>query len=376
MSTCSNCFNGCTEIVSDKCVKYTGPNITALGITNGDTLSAVEKAITDYLVPVLSGVGVIPIISNSIICETVSKYLPDCSVCTGFTLNQILTATISAICDLQEQVTAIDATLDILNADYDISCLAGVTSSSDTHAVVQAIIKTLCTLNTDFNLLLVNLPNTYVSINDIDGYIEAYIEENNNFSLYKNRMVPYTAVPYYGTLSNFDGTGAGSGVWIDVYLCNGQNFTPDLRGRTLVGSTSMLGNAITDPTINPALSGNPAYTFTGTIPPLVPSVTGANEITLGITQIPSHTHVITNEVTINDPGHFHNIQGGASGELFPKVDNGQGVTGNTTTNPTGLKGTGPGQNVFVSSTAAPMGQGLPHANIQPSTTCYYIMYIP
>ena len=36
--SCSNCFNGCTEIISDQCVRYTGFNIPALGISNGDTL--------------------------------------------------------------------------------------------------------------------------------------------------------------------------------------------------------------------------------------------------------------------------------------------------------------------------------------------------
>jgi microcystin-dependent protein len=370
MSTCSNCFNGCTEIISDKCVKYTGPNITALGITKGDTLASVEKAITDYLVPVLTGVGVIPIISNSIICETVSKYLPDCSVCTGFTLNQILTAIISAICDLQEQIevintelTEINDRIDEIESPYTTECLTGVNSSSNTHDVLQAVISKLCSLALD-------LTTNYVTVDEIDGYIEDYIQENNNFSLYKNRMVPYTAVPYYGTLSNFDGTGAGSGVWVDVYLCNGQNFTPDLRGRTLVGSTSMLGNAITDPTINPALSGNPAYTFTGTLPPLVPSVTGANEITLGITQIPSHTHAITNVVTVNEEPHSHTVPGAGTGQGGLNAYN-NGLLPNLSTSAVKTNLT-----VSVASTAAPMGQGLPHANIQPSATCYYIMYIP
>jgi microcystin-dependent protein len=368
MSNCSNCYNGCTEIVSDKCVKYTGPNITELGITTGDTLLSVEQAIINYLVPVLTGAGISPVISNSILCQTVSKYLPNCSTCNGFTLNQILTATISAICDLQEQVTAIDATLDILNANYDISCLTGVTSSSDTHAVVQATITALCTLRDEFDQLVIDLPFTYVSINNINEYIEEYIEQNNSLSLFKNRMVPYTAVPYYGTLSNFDGTGAGLGNWVNVYLCNGQNFTPDLRGRTLVGSTSMLGGPL-NPAVDPAISGNPAYTFSGTVAPLTPSTTGANQVTLLETQIPSHTHTITSTATVNDPGHFHNIQGQASGQGFPKMDNGQGTTGNTTVNTTGIS-------VNVSSSASYTGGSLPHANVQPSATCYYIMYIP
>ncbi|BCU97892.1 MAG: hypothetical protein CM15mV19_1420 [uncultured marine virus] len=50
MSTqnCSNCYNGCTEITSDKCVKYTGVDVPILGIKNGDSLSYVEQALITF----------------------------------------------------------------------------------------------------------------------------------------------------------------------------------------------------------------------------------------------------------------------------------------------------------------------------------------
>jgi microcystin-dependent protein len=366
MSTCSNCYNGCTEIISDKCVKYTGPNITALGITNGDTLSAVEKAITDYLVPVLSGVGVIPIISNSIICETVSKYLPDCSVCTGFTLNQILTATISAICDLQEQVTAIDATLDVLNADYDISCLTGVTSSSDTHAVVQAIIKTLCTLNTDFNLLLAALPNTYVSINDIDTYIQTYLNNVSGGALYSSRMVPYGVVSYYGPLTNFDSTGAGIGNWDRIFLCNGNNGTPDLRGRVIVGAINGVPGPTMNPAVDPTVSGNPNYSLG--------SVAGVNQVTLSLPEMPNHNHNLISNVTtdVDDPGHSHTIPGAGSGQGgIDSYNNGLLPNLSTSSSKTLIT-----VDVTVDVTCQNNGGGLPHTNIQPVNAAYYIIYLP
>ena len=44
--TCTNCFSGCVETTSDKCVKYTGNPIGFLGINTGDTLESIEKAIT------------------------------------------------------------------------------------------------------------------------------------------------------------------------------------------------------------------------------------------------------------------------------------------------------------------------------------------
>ena len=45
MSNCTDCYNGCTEIVSDRCVKYTGIDVPVLGIQTGDTLSHVEESI-------------------------------------------------------------------------------------------------------------------------------------------------------------------------------------------------------------------------------------------------------------------------------------------------------------------------------------------
>ncbi|NME66617.1 hypothetical protein [Flammeovirga aprica] len=42
-------------------------------------------------------------------------------------------------------------------------------------------------------------------------------------------------VDYYGSLVNFDATGLGIGEYIGYALCNGQNGTPDLRGRVTVG---------------------------------------------------------------------------------------------------------------------------------------------
>jgi hypothetical protein len=47
--SCTNCFNGCSEINSDQCIKYTGVDVPALGITNGDTLLSIEETIFNYI---------------------------------------------------------------------------------------------------------------------------------------------------------------------------------------------------------------------------------------------------------------------------------------------------------------------------------------
>lgn len=375
--SCNNCFNGCAETISDQCVKYTGINVPALGISTGDNLLAVENAIVNFLVPAINGTGIKPIIDPNIICDIVKSYLPACTTCTGFTLNEILTAIVKTVCDLQTQIDVIDATLDILNAPYKVGCLSGVTTSSETHDVLQETIDNLCSLNSAFSILVAQLAATNVTIFNVDSYITTYLAGSPLTTLASSRMVPYAPIPYFGPLSNYPSagdsfslSGVGSGYWDKVYLCNGANpGVPDLRGWTLVGVTTGMGggtlSSIVDPAVNP---DNPVYTITGP-----DSLNGSTTVTLGIGEIPNHTHPNTIEtiVDFNDPGHFHNIQGGASGDGHPKVDNGLGVTGNTDVKQTGIT-----IDVTTSITNAGMGGGGAHSNVQPSKGCYYIIYIP
>jgi microcystin-dependent protein len=365
MSNCSNCYNGCTEIVSDRCVKYTGIDVPVLGIQTGDSLSFVEQSLITFLTSAIDGTGIHPIVDPNIICNVVKKYLPTCG---DLSLNDMLTAIIKAACDLQEQVDAIVADIvvinneiDVIEADYTVRCLIdgtpSITPSSGTHAVLQATIDTLCALALD-------LSTNYVSIANIDTYIAAYISGGS--SLVSTKMIPYVAVPYFNPdLSNFDGTGAGIGNWAKIYLCNGANpGVPDLRGRVLVGTTTGMNGGPLNSAVDPALPGNPPYGLLTT--------TGVNQVTLGPTQIPSHTHVITNVVNVTDPGHIHNLKvnTNAAGTGFPAFEAGttQGNF-NTETAQTGIT-------VSVNSSASNFGGGLPHQNNQPAIGCYYIIYIP
>jgi microcystin-dependent protein len=377
MSTCSNCYNGCTEIVSDRCVKYTGIDVPVLGIKTGDSLSFVEQALITFLVSTLDGTGIKIDLGSTVVCTLVNKYLPTCG---DLTIVDISKALIQAACDLQVQVNAINATLTTLNADYTIGCLTGVTASSDTHAIVQAVITKVCQLGVDLQALALDLETNYVSVEDIDIYIQAYLNGIPGTTLMNTKMVPYTPIPFYPTVTflagKFDGTGAGIGDWDRIFLCNGQNNTPDLRGRVLVGSNAMGANSYVTPETNPSLPGNPNYA--------IGTTTGTNQVQLGELQMPSHTHATT--VTINDPSHTHT--GTAAGPYVgPNIAGGGGFDGSNsnifrerpitlTSNPTGLKGTiaGAQHNVFV--TNANTGGNQPHSNIQPSIGCYFIMYIP
>lgn len=383
--SCNNCYNGCVETTSDRCVRYTGNNVEALSIETNDSLYVVEQALIDAVVSFLDGTGILITIDPVAYCDLVIDNLPVSPFFSTPTAVTLFEALVKASCSLQTQVTAIDATLNTLNADYTIDCLTGVTASSDTHAIVQAIIDKLCDLGVDLAALALDVDTNYVKISDINSYIAAYITANppvlnpsaNNYE----RMVPYVAYEYYGSVAGFNTTtGVGSGVWQKVYLCNGYNgLTPDKRGRVAVGVINgMAGgtlNAAVDPVVNPAY--NPNYA--------VNQIAGANSVTLLSTQIPAHTH----NNAINNPTHTHFTAADVtdvSGTLptatsaMAKASTFSGdeeyalrssATPNATLGLTSASTLG-----LVLTNVDNVGGGSPHDNKQPVIAAYYIMYIP
>jgi len=335
----------------------------------------VEQQLITFLSSTLNGSGIKIALQPSVYCEIVTKYLP---CCTDITLIDVLKALVQAACDLQVQVTALAADMATLNADYDVNCLSGVTNSSDTHDVVQAVITKLCSVSSDLTALSLNVASNYVAVADINTYIATYLASIPSANKAYNNMVPFVAVEYYGPLANYPNpgdalsiTGQGTGFWEKVYLCNGLNSTPDKRGRVAVGAISGVGGGPLSSDVNPATSPfNPNY-GNGTL-------AGSNAVALTASQIPAHTHVLS----IVDPGHVHPIgkfysryinygtenstpvlqkEPGANSSLItPVVDN------SATTATTGITGTA----------LTNVGGGGAHANNQPAIGCYYIMYKP
>ena len=369
---CSNCFNGCVDIISDQCVRYTGLDVPALGILTGDPLSRVEESLTTFLVSALDGTGIKPYVNPEIICALVEANLPACG---ELTIVDLITGLIKSVCDLQAQiniiivdVAAINTTLATLNSTYTTSCLTGTIDAESTHSVLQALITNFCAL-------VASLPNTYVALNQIDQIIANWIAAHTSSTLISSKMVPYVAVPYFGPTSYFNGDGAGTGDWINIYLCNGLNGAPDLRGRTVVGCTAMLGTKPLDPEV-----ASPVYTLRST--------TGVNNYTLISTEMPSHTHAALTTAT-NAP-HFHyEFNADASGEhdstvlsttyptVIHNVEAGYSyrITGSTTSPTLGRTSTSTPA-ITADTVNAATGGNQPHFNIQPSMGAYYIIYIP
>jgi microcystin-dependent protein len=384
MSTCSNCYNGCTEIVSDRCVKYTGIDVPVLGIKTGDSLSFVEQALITFLVSTLDGSGVIIDLSSINVCTVVQKYLPTCK---DLSVADITKALIQAACDIQAQVTVNANAIATLNADYTIGCLTGVTASSDTHLIVQAVIDKLCSLNSAFNLLVADLTANNVTRFNVDAFIASYLANQPSSNLASSRMVPYTPIPYFGPLSNYPAvgdsfslTGVGSGYWNKVYLCNGATpGVPDLRGRTLVGATTGMGGGTMNPAVDPGIvgSGNPNYSL-GTL-------AGANQITLAVAQLPNHTHINTATAVAAPHSHFvansdiATVASALSATNYTNFRfNGSGsyIFQGSSTAATIGKTSDVTETITVTMTNGAIGSGDAHPNVQPSIGCYYIMYIP
>lgn len=384
--SCDSCYNGCVETVSDECVRYTGIDYVALGVQTGDNLVSVEQAIMNALVPLLTGVGDEITLSAGDVCALITGYL---TAGLTHTSKEWITALSKGECNLQTQIVAINNTLNILNADYSIACLTGVTPSSDTHAVLQAVITKLCAVASDLLEFEINVNSNYVKLADLNALIEAYLSEQTGSTQQYTKMVPYTAVEYYGPLTNFDGTGAGLVTlgWDKIYLCNGLNGTPDKRGRVGVGAIVNVPGGPLDAEVDPAFTGNPNYSLYST--------GGLNNVTLDVTQLPSHTHAptVTNgATTVTDPGHIHFTSGTTSngvtvnGNTVAANENSDGGNGSyrITQTSSGIASTGKSSstttNISVATNVgvsiASTGSGVGHNNIQPVLAAYYIMYIP
>ena len=383
MSDCNGCYDGCQDIISDQCVKYTGSNISFLDISTGDTLAIVEQKIVAYLLTVLNGEGIVPDMSHfsNEICSLVEGHLPQSG---DITLLDVISALIQSICDLQVQITNVSSSINTIEGSYTIgACFSGVLPSSGTHDILQAVINRLCSVVVDVNELNSNI-DSYVKITDINTYIQQYLESIGVFDDKKHylKMVPYTAVEYYGNIAgNFDSTGKGVGDWEQVYLCNGLNNTPDKRGRIAIGTNNEMGtNAYIASSETDPAGGNPNYTLFDTA--------GTNAVSLIPANLPAHSHGA--QSVVSDPGHKHLFAGdekvvqqdtylqySSSSALLTLASVTQqarmkniftkNVNGSNTSQTTGIT---------VNTIIANSGDNVAHENRPPVLACHYIMYIP
>ncbi len=362
--SCSNCYNGCTQIVSDQCVRYTGIDIPVLGIKNGDSLSYVEQALIEFLTATLDGSGIVITLPPNTLCQIVSTNLPTCG---DLTVNVLFEALIKSVCQIDVKTEANTLGYQQIYNGYDPKCISGISNTSSIKLVIQAIIDTLCTVSADLNALELNVQNNYVRLDDLDTLIAAYLGGVSTSTKYYMKMVPYVATPYFGSLSGFDANGVGivGSPWEKIYICNGYNgLTPDMRGYVPVGTNDGVGGGgPLSPVVAP-IAPNPTFSLG--------SKSGDYNVSLTTNQIPNHTHVASATSTVSPNPHSHTYIATAGNGLADGAVSSHPIGPLNAAAATSSVSLSVATNVSVSST----GGGLSHQNYQPSIGCYYIMYIP
>lgn len=341
---CIDCNNNCTGVITtDKCVEYTGPDIACLGICKGDKLFALEAAVVEKLCAAVDGTG-IDLSSVNITCE----FLLDILDGEDKTLVNLMKMLVTASCTLRELVQDLQ---DILQAPFTIpaSCLTLSANPTRDDVLKAAVIK-LCATSTDLDIIKAD----YVKESELCAKVTTCISSTSTQEYTK--MPKYVPMLYLGPLTVFDGTGKGMAAfgYDKVYICNGNNGTQDLRGRTGVGAnTNVVGPAL-DAAVDPSLPQNAGYSFVQN------TKKGAYTDTLTVSTMPSHSHGVV------DPGHTHSL----TMSSFTKEE------GSSSTNHIEPYGSTNTSSSVTGITIGATGSGQPHNNTQPSFGAVWIIYLP
>lgn len=352
---CIDCLDNCSEPVSDGCVKYTGEDITCLGICKGDTLYQFEVAVAEKLCAALDGTGI-----------TLTDLTLDCVFLTDLlgsdnkTLLNILQMLSDGECSLRALIQGLS---DQINTPYSFStsCLSGLGASPTRDDILNAGLIKLCSVDARVTAIEAD----YVKDSELCAKVAACLSGSGSTIQENTKMPKYVALPYHGPLSVFDSGGIGLTAfgYDKVYICNGQVvgsfITPDYRGRSPLGANVGIPGGSLDSAVNPALPANSGYGLT------IGVKQGAYTNTLTANQMPAHTH------DINDPGHKHTLApyvgDGAQGSSNPSL---KGDSSNNEINPINTT------EVTTGITIGSAGNSQPHNNLHPVVGTVMIMYIP
>lgn len=168
--SCTNCYNGCVEIIADKCVRYTGSDNAELLISNGDSLYAVEQILIERVASFLDGTGINITIPTEDYCAVVTTYLP-----VGVVPNaqQLFNALVQGLCYVHGLSFATAETVTTINGPYTMGCVTG-SGTSGIRTVVQSVINSLCLTKTDLTALALDVDTNYVKLANLNTLIASY----------------------------------------------------------------------------------------------------------------------------------------------------------------------------------------------------------
>jgi hypothetical protein len=367
MCNCNNSDYSCSgQYTSSNCVIWEGDDIPVFGICTGDPITFVEQQIINQINLILASQDTS--LSNFDLdsCPALKTLLANKDV-TYANLIDVLwrnNCTLKQLIDgLQSQVTALVPQ----PYPFDLKCIVSAGTPVTRDTIVQGLINKVCSLETSINNIVPNIDtliNTKVEeilTSALLGLGNRGIKKLGSGSalqfLFYSFVPKRTALPYYGDLANFDGSGMGI-VGTDVegwFLLNGNNNMPDGRGRTLVGAVAGIPGPALDSAVDPSNPDNPDGNYNPG------DKFGSNWERLTLFQIPPHTHPLV------DPGHFHTVMLGTRQANRCSESNCGRLEGtsavNTSTSTTGI-------------TIGTTGGGDIHNNRQPSLAITgYIMRI-
>jgi len=347
---CTDCLENCGKTTSDQCVEYTGDPIPALGICTGDQLSKVEAAVITALLTALDGTGVSP---SEVTLEN-CPWLQTLFVGKSPTLINFLQLLIDGECTLKSMIDEINSTLGN-DTVFNTTCLSGLPANASPNQVLQALLTDYCTTK----VTVAAIPTTYVRTSDLTSLVTQILTSlgligGSTTIQYAQYLPKKVILPYFGDLSVFDNTGAGlsSAGMAGIYLCNGLNTTPDLRGRSLVGAVKNVPGTALPAATDPTLPNNPGTNYG------LGDFFGENFHKLLTGEMPTHTH------GVGDPGHSHNLQ---SGTLTSGTGPYSGVGGS------GLYFATSTAKAYTGITINSAGSSAIHENRQPSAAVYWII---
>lgn len=310
-------LDNCTDPVSDRCVKYTGVPIPALGICTGDTLNEITSVILEKVIGYASGEDIeLQNITGN--CEFVTLTLANKDKKLSTFIQQLF----DNQCTLKAYIDAVDNKQEP-PFPYDLKCLT-ITGTINRDRVIQAVIDKTCQNSTDITNIINQLgaisnpedPDEPINPQDlIDNITQTVLTtvlgnigscqggitrsgSGLQQTLVFNAFCP-TGTLLFGVypLSSFDNTGVGlpeKGMcgW---YLANGNNGTTDMRGFTASGATNIQGPAL----LTQVQDGGDTDLVTS-----IGARKGVYKVKLTASQLASHTHI----AEVNDTGHNHTVE--------------------------------------------------------------------
>lgn len=279
----------CADPVSSNCTLYEGDPIPLLGICTGDTITEVEKVIIDKLLEMTNGTG---IVLSSVSVETCS-YIKDRFLGKDKNISNLIQLLIDSECNLKTLIDQINAKLVPTGNNYifDLKCVTA-SDPSKIESILQGTIDVLCSLKTSVDNLVANQNNTDIINNNAGNLIKnaitgcTGIKKNGSGSSvsieFTGMVMPFTAHPFFGPISWFDGNGKGlpGTPACSYYLCNGKNGTPDMRGVVPVGAIQGIPGGPVNPIVDP--TGDASLNYA------VGVIAGKNKITISKANLPNY----------------------------------------------------------------------------------------